>query len=107
MPREEEFPDPELLDGMTQDEIDGHILSFIKYTNGNFRYTELTGIQLGFENGYTSPFFDAQDYNPEFTRVNKLEFDTSKEIRYVTMLVNSGVWYYGIAFYDDDYQPIV
>lgn len=44
MPREEEFPDPELLDEMTQDEIDGHILSFIKYTNGNFRYTELTGI---------------------------------------------------------------
>ena len=39
--------------------------------------------------------------------MKELKFDTSEEIRYVSMLVNSGIWYYGVAFYDEDFELIV
>ena len=58
-------------------------------------------------NGYTSPFFEAFDKTFEYTRVKTLTIDMSSEIRSISMLMNSGVWYYGIKFYDDDHELLL
>ena len=94
---------------MSQEDLDSHILSYIRYTNERTG-TILSGIQLYFENGFTSPFFGTS----EKTTTRVIRFDTSREIRYVSMLVHLGTWYYGIgvqyygiAFYDSNNDLIV
>ena len=58
-------------------------------------------------NGYTSPFFEAHDKNFFYTEIKTLTIDMSSEVRSISMLIDSGIWYYGIRFYDDDHELLL
>ena len=88
---------------MSQEDIDGHNLSYIHYTTNNSSDSVLSGIQLGFMNGHTSPFF-GHDKEIVYSEIERIEqIDMSSEVRSISMLIDSGIWYYGIRFYDDDH----
>ena len=92
---------------MSQEDIEGHNLSYIRYATTNSSDSVLSGIQLGFMNNHTSPFFETLYKEIVYSENERIErneqIDMSSEVRSISMLIDSGIWYHGIRFYDDDH----
>ena len=61
----------------------------------------MNGIKLVFQNGIEYQFLEAWDDKQDVPKINIAQIDTSKEVRYVSMLISTGALYYGLRFYDD------
>ena len=89
------------MQSLPQDDIDRHILSYIKYTAINGDRLELSGLQMIFENRAASPFYEGYDTTGLYSLQHTIDIDTSREIRYASMLVGSGLFYHGLRLLDD------
>ena len=76
----------------------------MRYKHKNNKY-QMSGMQLVFKNGVTSPFLEAS--NAKYSDMEKsFSIDTSREIRYVRMATKYGVYFNAVWFLDDDYETI-
>ena len=62
-------------------------------------------MQLAFANSVESPLFQTSESSSD--TLTKIQVDTTREIRYVSMEVSIGVWYTGIRLYDESKDTII
>ena len=85
--------------------LETHILAGLNFKykdaeHGERDVGDLSGLQMYFANGNTSPFFEIEETGGDVE--GQLEIDTSKEIGYVSMGLRGGLMYTGITFYDKE-----
>ena len=66
----------------------------------------MTALQLRFMNGEETPLYEAVSDDELPLSLERVNIDTSQEIRYVSMKVHA-FQYYGIRFYDETQKKIV
>ena len=65
----------------------------------------LAGIQLFFTEGFISPLF--QTKNAQDNEVKSILVDTTKQIRSISLLIYTGVYYEGIRLFDEQGNAVV
>ena len=75
-------------------------LKTVHYKRGSFK-DEITGIQLVFVDGTSSPFFENSYYANDST-LYSLNIETSKHVRKIGMRISGGDYLYGLCFYDSN-----
>ena len=65
---------------------------------------------MGFENGVRSPMFEIMEYSSNSLSsrfpTRSISVNNSKAIRHVSMLMNLGLVYEGLRFFDESYSMI-